>query len=49
MPSMQRVGALEPYLNSKSLAADKFKNISVRFEAIVISLTGKANSPFSIQ
>src|SRR5579883_305552 len=47
--SMRRVGASMPVLNSRSLAATTRRNMSFRLPATVISLTGKAISPFSIQ
>ena len=38
-----------PYLNDRSSAAVRFANMSFMLPATVISLTGKAISPFSIQ
>src|SRR5579864_2199850 len=48
-PSTRKVGASIPVLNSRSLAAVRWRYMSLRLPAMVISLTGKASSPFSIQ
>ncbi len=47
--SMRRVGESAPVRNSRSLAATSRANMSLRLPATVISLTGKAIAPFSIQ
>ena len=47
MPSIIIVGEFDEYSNSKSLAKVIFLNISLKFPAIVISLMGYLNSPFS--
>ena len=47
MPSIIIVGEFVEYSNSKSLAKVIFLNISLKFPAIVISLIGYLNSPFS--
>jgi len=45
----RRVGESAPALNSRSLAATSRAKMSLRLPATVISLTGKAISPLSIQ
>ena len=47
IPSINIVGAFVEYLNSRSSAKVIFLNISLKFPAIVISLTGYLNTPFS--
>ena len=47
--SMRIVGESTPLRNSRSLAATRRWNMSLRLPATVISLTGKAIAPFSIQ
>ena len=49
MPSTRIVGAFVPYRKTRSFAGVRFRNMSFRFPATVISLTGYVISPFSIQ
>jgi hypothetical protein len=48
-PSTLQAGAFVDDLKMRSLAGARLMNMSPKFPAMVISLTGKASSPFSIQ
>ena len=48
-PSTRQAGAFVDDLKMRSLAGSSVMNMSPKFPAMVISLTGKASSPFSIQ
>ena len=48
-PSTRQVGAFVDDLNMRSLAGSSVMNMSRKFPAMVISLTGNASCPFSIQ
>ena len=48
-PSTRQVGAFVDDLKMRSLAGSSVMNMSFKFPAMVISLTGNASCPFSIQ